>query len=102
MKVHVIGRLEELRKRRKERAIERDLTKIRLHEVNALHKNALHKRMLKDFKKNFETPLMNEKKKILEEIREFHGAIDHDKLNKHMKQYDGLADKKADRANEVK
>lgn len=49
--------------------------------------------MLRDFEKNYETPLMQEKKKILEEIRQFKKPIDHSKLHRHMDDYGELKKK---------
>lgn len=54
---------------RRERAIGIKESENKLIEVKMISKNAMHKRMLRDFEKNFETPLMEEKKKILEDIR---------------------------------
>lgn len=62
-------------------------SQIRLIEVNMINKNAMHKRMLRDFEKNYQAPLLEEKKKILEEIRQFKKPIDHKKLDEHMVNY---------------
>jgi hypothetical protein len=47
----------------------------------------MHKRMIRDFQKNYEAPLLEEKKKILEDIRQFKKPIDHTKLHRHMEEY---------------
>lgn len=72
---------------RKERAMEMKESDVRLIEVQMINENAMHKRMLKYYEKNVEAPILKEKKKILEEIRQFKKPIDHAKINEHMKDY---------------
>lgn len=52
-----------------------------------VNKDAMYRRMIRDFHQNHEIPLLKEKKKILEDIRLFKKPIDHKNLDVHMNQY---------------